>query len=151
MVLEDYLWSPGVRVAGGSSGVGPRRLWEYRQSRLHEQQGEIVNALHIAFAVYLPVFVAGLVAIITCLFAGRRHWSKWPCTAGLAVTGPLLLLLTGLFLEGAVATGGYHGEAGMAGSILFLALIPVGVEFLSLLALAWRLGLLRRKSGQPEL
>jgi hypothetical protein len=109
-----------------------------------------MTGLHIAFAVYLPVLIAGLVAIVMCLLAGRRHWSKWPCTAGLALTGPLLLLLASLFLEGAVATRGYHGEAGMEGAIFLLASIPIGVEFLGLLALAWRLGLLRRKSARAE-
>ena len=78
-----------------------------------------MTAFEIAFRAYLPILIAGFVAILTCLFADRRNWSRWPCAIGLALTRPLLLLLAG---------------------------IPIALEFLSLLALARRLGLLRRKS-----
>ena len=105
-----------------------------------------MTAFEIAFRAYLPILIAGFVAILTCLFADRRNWSRWPCAIGLALTRPLLLLLAGLFLEEAVATGGYQREAGMIGAILLGAGIPIALEFLSLLALARRLGLLRRKS-----
>jgi hypothetical protein len=109
-----------------------------------------MNALAIAFVAYVPIVIAGLVAITTCLIAGRRQWSKGLCIVGLALTGLLLLLLTGEFVAGAAETGGYHGEAGMAGAILFCAWIPIAVEFFGLLAVAWRLGLLRKRSTQME-
>ena len=109
-----------------------------------------MNALNIAFAVYLPILLGGFVAIITCLLAGRRSWSRWLCTISLVVTGLLLLLLICLFLQGAASTGWYHGDAGMAGGILLMALIPIAVELVGLLGVAWRLQRLPRDSEAAE-
>lgn len=115
-----------------------------------------MNALNIAFTVYLPVLIGSFLAIITCQLAGRRSWSRGLCIIGLATTGLLLLLLTGLFLQAAASTRWYHGEAGMAGSILVMAIIPIATEFIGLLALAWRFRLpgadlrMAPRQGQPD-
>jgi hypothetical protein len=103
-----------------------------------------MNALNIAFTVYLPVLIGCFLVIITCLLAGRRSWSRGVCILSLAINGLLLLLLTGLFLQGVATTGWYHGDAGMAGAILFFAFIPIALEFAGLLVVAWRFRLPRR-------
>jgi hypothetical protein len=108
-----------------------------------------MNMLSLVARIYVPILIGGLLAIGICLVARRRNWSKWLCLISLAGTGLLLLMLSGLFVQGAIVTHGYHGEAGMAGSLLFLAGIPVALEFFGLLALAWRLGLPGRAPTRP--
>jgi hypothetical protein len=111
-----------------------------------------MNALNIAFTAYLPILIGGVVAMLACLLAGSRGWSRWLCSINLTLSGLLLLLLGGLFLQGAVLTGWYHGDAGMAGAILLMALLPLTAEFLGLLAVALRIRSRRRdsKPTQPE-
>jgi hypothetical protein len=148
IALEGRVRSTGLRLLSAGRGVVDSVLDQEATPALDEES-ELMNALNIAFTAYLPVLIGGLVATIACLLAGSRCWSRRLCAVNLGSSGLLLLLLVGLFIQGAISTGWYHGDAGMAGGILFLALVPLAAEFFGLLAVAWRIRA-RRTQQEPQ-
>ena len=85
---------------------------------------------------YFALLGANAVVFLICLIAGPRVWSRRLGWSFVWLNG-LILLAVAVFLAHFAITTGLRDEGGFGFGLAVMITIPVFIEFLWLLALAW--------------
>ena len=88
---------------------------------------------HLGEFAYFPILIGSGLAIITCMLAGPRGWSRSLCRYCLWASAVFLLSAMAYLTWFAVATG-LRDEGGFGFGLLLMFCFPIAVEFLCLLA-----------------
>ncbi len=93
-----------------------------------------MDLIELGFLLYWPVLVGNGLAIIICLIAGPRPWSRRLSAFFFWLTAGFLTLVLLELIEFVVETG-LRDEGGMGFGIIITGCFPVLMEFILLLAI----------------
>jgi hypothetical protein len=89
----------------------------------------IQNFIEFLSLAYLPLLIGNLLAVLICLIAGSRQWSRTLCWLALCIT-TIFLCGTTVSLAGLK----FQGGPSLVFDVMLMCALPVLVEFFALLA-----------------
>ena len=90
----------------------------------------------LLFLTYWPVVLGTPVVVLVCLIAGPRPWTRRLGQTCLWFTGSYLVAVA-LGLADLSHSTGLRDEAGFAFGLIVMGCVPIGFEFLALLAVVF--------------